>query len=293
MLTNTNPSLLILGAGGFVGTYIRGLCDVLDVRYIGTSRGCQDGLLSFDAADSSHWIHLAHQLKNARITAVIDLISPNVSPARRLAPIQPSLYTYPEHLLQFASRNGAQIVHVSTDLSNRALDSYSSFKDITLRSFLAGQNDTQVIIAPRLIGVGLSQDFLAGLMVQAAVDERPLVLEDPGEVRGFLSVRSAVQEILHAALRRPRENRPNFQAEREYLSTADFHSRVLGIHERLKTEGGAVATMKPKPPALHEWTRKCWNAMLELQRGHSRESLKAHSYTLDEELEAMFRHGES
>jgi hypothetical protein len=139
--------------------------------------------------------------------------------------------------------------------------------------------------------VGLSQHFLAGTLVKAAIEEKPVPLEDPEEVRAFLSVRTAAQEIIYAALEGPRHGGNSFLAERQYLSTADFHSKVLGIYERLKAQGSTFASGELNPKELNEWTRECWNAMLELSPGNSQDTLKAYSYTLDEELQAMFRHG--
>ena len=292
MFPNKDSSFLILGAGGFVGSYIRGLCDVLDLRYIGTSRGCRDGLISLDAGDSHQWARLEKDLEKFPVTAIIDLVAPNVSPVRRLERIQPSLYTYPERVMLLAERMGIPIVHVGTDLPKGKKDPYGTFKDIIVRSFLSGGNRVTVITEPRLIGVGLSQHFLAGTLVKAAIEEKPVPLEDPEEVRGFLSVRTAAQEIICAALEGPRHGGNSFLAERQYLSTADFHSKVLSIYERLKAQGSTFASGEQNPKELNKWTRECWNAILKSPLGNSQNSFKVYSYTLDEEIEAMFRRGE-
>lgn len=292
MCPNTNPSFLILGAGGFVGSYIRGLCDALDMRYIGTSKGGRDGLISFDVGDSQHWARLEQDLETVSITAIIDLVAPNVSPTRRLEKIRPSLYTYPEHLILLADRMGTPIVHVGTDLPKSKEDTYGSFKDVILRSFLSGGKRVTVVTAPRLIGVGLSQHFLAGSMVKSALEERPISLEEPEVVRGFLSVRTVVQEIICAAMEGQNDGGPSFQGAREYFSTADFYSKVLSIYARLKAEGTTFPSGDVNPAGLKEWTRKCWKARFELSHGDKKNIFEAYPYTLDEEIEAMFRHGE-
>ena len=275
-----------------MGTYVRGLCDVLDMRYIGTSRSRGDGLISFDAGDSRQWLQLEDQLKASPIKAVIDLIAPNVSPVDRQDRIPPALFSYPERLIRFATQKGAHIVHVGTDLPNSKVDAYQSFKESTLRSFLAAGTGVSVIIAPRLIGVGLSHDFLAGSIIRAVLKDSPIFLEDPDDVRGFLSVRTASQEIIHAALDDPQDNRPSFRAEREYLSTKNFYSKVLSIHERLQHRGwGEMACSRKNFPDLNEWSRNCWDEVLESHGVRSKKIFKAHFYSLDEEIEAMFKHG--
>lgn len=292
MFPTTNPSLLILGAGGFVGSYVRGLCDALHLRYIGTSRGRRDGLISFDAGDSRQWVRLEKDLETFPVTAIIDLVAPNVNPVHRGDRIPSCLYAYPERLILLAERMGTPIVHVGTDLPKCKEDPYGAFKDAILRSFLSEGNRVTVITAPRLIGVGLSQHFLAGALVKATIEEKPVRLEEPEEVRGFLSVRTAAQEIICAALEGLRDEGNSFLAERQYLSTADFHSKILSIYERLKAQDSTFAFGELTSMDLNEWTRKCWNAMLELPPGNPREIFKAYSYTLEDEIDAMFRHGE-
>ena len=291
MFPNKDSSFLILGAGGFVGSYIRGLCDVLDLRYIGTSKGGRDGLIPFDAGDNQHWAKLEQELETVSISAIIDLVAPNVSPVRRREGIQPSLYAYPDRLILLADRLGTPIVHVGTDLPISKEDTYGSFKDVILRSLLSGGKRVTVVTAPRLIGVGLSQHFLAGSMVKSALEERPISLDEPDVVRGFLSVRTIVQEIICVAMEGHYYGRPSFQAEREYLSTAAFYSKVLSIYARLKAEGTTFRSGDVNPADLKEWTRQCWKGRFELSQGDKKDIFEGCSYTLDEEIEAMFKHG--
>ena len=286
-MTQSEPSLLVLGSTGFLGREVSRQCAAHGVSVVKTARQGAGSFLRFDASKPEEWRDVQKIAISAHVTAIIDLIAPTVNPGTRGLTMPESLETYGDRLVELSSRTKAKIVHAGTDLELLEDDSYTSFKRRVEESLTQFEVDLSAVKFPRLLGSELPDDFFAMKAVDSVVRNKSLELVEPNAERKFLSVRIAAQVLLANALWNLDDERSGLDNFTVKLSNQDFVNMV----ERL-VRAGTCGTTKHDHGDFYKKLAARWKSLLANRSAVVDEHGLLEAVSVEEEVCAMIERAE-